>query len=216
MPAVIVSALLCNFQSYEAIAQWIRLLPIEVWRSFGGKWRHTVCEHVSRSHECQQPGVKQFLRLERITTTKGETTVTNLRPEDVSAKQQLQLWRNRWAIENRVSRVKGAVMKEDHSRIRCGHAAKATSIIRNTFVNYFELMTNRASRRNSEPTSSDSTLTWPDSPYLNSGSPWVVPSNACLNHSQHARMSGDSPLTLRASMHPFLKKAPCELHFLFF
>ena len=39
MLAVIVSAMLCNFQSYEAVAQWIRLLPIEVWHAFGGKWR---------------------------------------------------------------------------------------------------------------------------------------------------------------------------------
>ena len=39
MLAVIVSAMLCNFQGYNAVAQWIRLLLIEVWHSCGGKWR---------------------------------------------------------------------------------------------------------------------------------------------------------------------------------
>ena len=79
---------------------------------------------------CDWPAVKQFLGLERITTIKGETkstvsyAITSLRPENASAKQRLQFWRDRWAIENRLFRVKDAVIREDHSRIRTGHAAR--------------------------------------------------------------------------------------------
>lgn len=36
MLAVIVAAMLCRFEGYEAVAQWVRLLPIEFWHAFGG------------------------------------------------------------------------------------------------------------------------------------------------------------------------------------
>ena len=36
MLAVIVSAMLCRFEGYDAVAQWMRLLPIDVWHAFGG------------------------------------------------------------------------------------------------------------------------------------------------------------------------------------
>jgi len=46
----------------------------------------------------------------------------------------LALWRDRWAIENRLFWVKDAVMGKDHSRIRTGHAAFAMSIIHNASI----------------------------------------------------------------------------------
>lgn len=39
MLAVVVAAMLCNFQSFVAIEQWIRTLPIEWWHRLGGKRR---------------------------------------------------------------------------------------------------------------------------------------------------------------------------------
>lgn len=36
MLAVIVAAMLCKFEGYEAVADWVRLLPIEFWHAFGG------------------------------------------------------------------------------------------------------------------------------------------------------------------------------------
>lgn len=39
MLAVIVVAMLCKFEGYDAFAQWIRLLPIEFWHAFGGTRR---------------------------------------------------------------------------------------------------------------------------------------------------------------------------------
>lgn len=36
MLAVIVSAMLCKFEGYEAVADWVRLQPIEFWHAFGG------------------------------------------------------------------------------------------------------------------------------------------------------------------------------------
>jgi hypothetical protein len=36
MLAVIIVAMLCRFEGYDAFAQWIRLLPIKFWHAFGG------------------------------------------------------------------------------------------------------------------------------------------------------------------------------------
>ena len=36
MLAVVVAAMLCQFEGYEAVADWVRLLPIEFWHAFGG------------------------------------------------------------------------------------------------------------------------------------------------------------------------------------
>lgn len=91
---------------------------------------------------CDWPGLRQFLKLERETTIKGETkttvayAVTSRSPQSSTAEEFLTLWRDRWAIENRLFWVKDVTLREDHSRIRTGHAAFAMSIIRNTSINY--------------------------------------------------------------------------------
>ena len=91
---------------------------------------------------CNWPGLRQFLRLERETTIKGETkttvayAVTSRLSESSTAEELLALWRDRWAIENRLFWVKDATLREDHSRIRTGQAAFAMSVIRNASVNY--------------------------------------------------------------------------------
>jgi len=90
---------------------------------------------------CDWPGLSQFLKLERKTTVKGETkttvayAITSRSVESSTPEQLLALWRDRWAIENRLFWVKDAVMREDHSRIRTGQAAFAMSIIRNASIN---------------------------------------------------------------------------------
>lgn len=91
---------------------------------------------------CDWPGLSQFLKIERKTTVNGETkttvayAITSRSVESSTPEQLLALWRDRWAIENRLFWVKDAVMREDHSRIRTGHAAFAMSIIRNASINY--------------------------------------------------------------------------------
>lgn len=83
------------------------------------------------------------MKLERTTTIKGETkttvayAITSHTPESANAEQLLTLWRDRWAIENRLFWVKDAVLREDHSRIRTGNAAFAMSLLRNAIINYF-------------------------------------------------------------------------------
>lgn len=47
MLAVVVCAMLCNFQGYDAIAQWIRILPLQLWHSLGGK-RRPPCANTFR------------------------------------------------------------------------------------------------------------------------------------------------------------------------
>jgi predicted transposase YbfD/YdcC len=94
--------------------------------------------------------VCQFLKLERVTTVKGETkttvayAITSRSVASSTAKQLLALWRDRWAIENRLFWVKDVTLREDHSRIRTGHAAFAMSIIRNASIIYI-----RSSRHSS-------------------------------------------------------------------
>ncbi len=47
MLAVMVSAMLCKFEGYEAVAEWIRVLPIEFWHAFGGT-RNPPCANAYR------------------------------------------------------------------------------------------------------------------------------------------------------------------------
>ena len=47
MLAVMVSAMLCKFEGYDAVAEWIRTLPIEVWHAFGGT-RKPPCANAYR------------------------------------------------------------------------------------------------------------------------------------------------------------------------
>lgn len=47
MLAVMVSAMLCRFEGYEAAADWVRLLPIEFWHAFGGT-RKPPCANAFR------------------------------------------------------------------------------------------------------------------------------------------------------------------------
>ncbi|MFK8114081.1 MAG: ISAs1 family transposase, partial [Rubripirellula sp.] len=104
--------------------------------------RRTLTTTTVGTDTCNWPGLRQFLRLERETTIKGETkttvayAVTSRSVESSTAEELLTLWRDRWAIENRLFWVKDATLREDHSRIRSGKAAFAMSIIRNASVNY--------------------------------------------------------------------------------
>lgn len=47
MLAVIVASTMCRFDGYESAADWIRLLPIEVWHTFGGT-RKPPCANAFR------------------------------------------------------------------------------------------------------------------------------------------------------------------------
>jgi hypothetical protein len=47
MLAVMVSAMLCKFEGYEAVALWIRVLPTEFWHVFGGT-RKPPCANAYR------------------------------------------------------------------------------------------------------------------------------------------------------------------------
>ena len=60
MLAVVVAAMLCRFEGYDAVAEWIRVLPIEFWHAFGGT-RKPPCANAYRKlmnqvcpHELEQ------------------------------------------------------------------------------------------------------------------------------------------------------------------
>ena len=105
--------------------------------------RRTLTTTTVGTDTCDWPGLRQFLRLERTTVARGESTttvsyaVTSHSVASSTPEQLLALWRDRWAIENRLFWVKDTVMREDHCRIRTGHAAYAMSLIRNAIINYF-------------------------------------------------------------------------------
>lgn len=92
--------------------------------------------------ESDWPGLAQFLRIERTTIVDGEErtsityAITSLTPERASPAKLLDLLRGRWEIENRLFWVRDVVFREDHSRIRTGTAALATSHVRNAAINY--------------------------------------------------------------------------------
>ncbi len=104
--------------------------------------RRTLTATTIGTDTCDWPGVRQFLKLKRETTVKGEVkttvsyAVTSRSPNSSTAEELLALWRNRWAIENRLFWVKDVTLREDASRIRTGHAAFTMSIIRNASINY--------------------------------------------------------------------------------
>lgn len=103
--------------------------------------RRTLMTTTVGTDRCDWPGVRQFLKLEREVTVKGETqttvayAITSRSVASSTVEQLLALWRDRWAIENRLFRVKDMTLREDHSRIRTGKAAFAMSIIRNATIN---------------------------------------------------------------------------------
>ena len=110
-------------------------------KSRGRVERRTLNATTIGTDTFDSPVLRQFLKLERKTTIKGETkmtvayAVTSRSSESSTAQELLALWRDRWAIENRMFWVKDVTLREDHSRIRTGQAAFAMSIIRNATIN---------------------------------------------------------------------------------
>ena len=110
-------------------------------KSRGCVERRTLTITTIGTDTCDWPGVRQFLKLKRRTIINGETkttvayAVTSRSAESSTAEELLALWRDRWAIENRLFWVKDVTFREDHSRIRSGKAAFAMSIIRNASIN---------------------------------------------------------------------------------
>lgn len=88
---------------------------------------------------CTWPGAQQMLRLERVTTQKGQTrrtvsyAITSASREQADAQTLLTSWRGRWGLES-VFWIRDAVLREDHSRIRTHGAPFVMSHIRNAFI----------------------------------------------------------------------------------
>lgn len=88
---------------------------------------------------CDWPGVRQMLRLERVTTEKGVTrrtvsyAITSASRHKADAQTLLAGWRGRWGVES-MFWIKDAVLREDHSRIRTQGAPFVMSHIRNAFI----------------------------------------------------------------------------------
>ena len=110
-------------------------------KSRGRVERRTLTATTIGTGICDWPGLRQFLKLERETTIKGETkmtvayAVTSRSVESSTAEELLTLWRDRSAIEIRIFWVKDVTLREDHSCIRTGRAAFAMSVIRNATIN---------------------------------------------------------------------------------
>ena len=88
---------------------------------------------------CDWPGIRQMLRLERVTIEKGVTrrtvsyAVTSASRARADAATLLKAWRGRWGAES-VFWIKDAILREDHSRIRTRSAPFVMSHIRNALI----------------------------------------------------------------------------------
>jgi Transposase DDE domain len=87
------------------------------------------------------PGVRQALKLERITWRGGreirsvQYALTSVSRERASTADLLHWLRGRWGIENTAFWVRDVTLGEDHCRIRSGTAADAFSRVRNAAIN---------------------------------------------------------------------------------
>jgi len=91
------------------------------------------------------PGLAQVCRLERTTSSGGETTlevqyaITSLSPERAGPAQLLTLWRGHWGIENRLHWVRDTHWHEDHCRVRNPRGAHNLASFRNVAINLLRL-----------------------------------------------------------------------------
>ena len=84
------------------------------------------------------PGLKQVLRVESVTTRRGQKTtevryyVTSLSRGDVGARKLLEIVRGHWgAIENGLHWMRDVVFREDNSTISTGNAPQNLAALRN-------------------------------------------------------------------------------------
>jgi predicted transposase YbfD/YdcC len=89
----------------------------------------------------ERVALKRLIRVERnVLTNKSESHGTACYASDLRSNKAAvfaEHIRSHRGIENRLHRVKDAIMKEDHSKTVKGMAAENSSIIRNIAVNLF-------------------------------------------------------------------------------
>lgn len=91
------------------------------------------------------PGLEQVVRLERTTKRDGNTTkevqyaITSLSRLEADAGKLLNLWRNHWAIENRVHWVRDTLWQEDRCRVKKPTAGHNLACVRNIAINLLRL-----------------------------------------------------------------------------
>jgi len=99
----------------------------------------TIC--TLSSAQLSWPGVRQALKLERITWRKGRKitsvtyALTSVSRERASTADLLGWLRGRWGIENTAFWVRDVTFGEDHCRIRSGRSADVFSRVRNAAIN---------------------------------------------------------------------------------
>jgi predicted transposase YbfD/YdcC len=87
-------------------------------------------------------GLKQVLKMERKVTNKrsGEErretsyAITSIGRERCGAEELLRVWREHWAIENRLHWVRDVTFDEDRSQVRAGHIGQVMAAIRNAAI----------------------------------------------------------------------------------
>jgi predicted transposase YbfD/YdcC len=93
------------------------------------------------------PQLAQALCVERRVTKKrtGETrserayAITSLRPDQLTARDLLTLWREHWSIENRLHWVRDVTFDEDRSTVRAGAIPRVLAAFRNTAIGVHRL-----------------------------------------------------------------------------
>jgi predicted transposase YbfD/YdcC len=88
------------------------------------------------------PGLAQAVRVERRVTDKRTRemrtevayAITSLVPEQATAAQLLGLWREHWAIENKLHWVRDVTFAEDHATVRTGRIPQVLAAFRNAVI----------------------------------------------------------------------------------
>lgn len=104
----------------------------------------TLTASIDLNEYLDWPKVKQTLCLDYtvINTKTGELTtsrrygITDLSPQQASARQLLHLWRRHWTIENNLHYPLDVLFDEDASRIHSDSYALAMALLRKLVVNF--------------------------------------------------------------------------------
>ena len=100
----------------------------------------TTTTNLIESEYLDWPGAKQLIRFERHTLEKGKVrqsttfAITSLPREKANAAFLLKHLRGRWLLESRFY-ILDAHLREDHCRLRTGHAGQALSAVRHMSLN---------------------------------------------------------------------------------
>ena len=121
----------------------MKILDVEALEKTLTKWGNKAS--TSLNAYLEWPGIEQVFQChytDKNLNTGEETTKvhygrTSLTPEEASAEHLLTLKRGHWSIENKSHWMRGTLLGEDASSVRCGAIPQVMAAMRNTALAVF-------------------------------------------------------------------------------